>query len=118
MHVEYTYQIQADDLVFAEEFRRQPIGHHSPGLQRILSLFRGAPLRGKHVILCTKPHRQWILGELAGSQGLAIRLHKDKVFRSLAEAEWDVFKLRWKRHTGKDLERELARACRTGQIGR
>lgn len=114
----YNYKIRPDDLTFAEEFRRQPIGHHSPGLQRILSLFRGAPLRDKHIILCTKPHEQWMLAELAGVRGRPVRLHEDKVFRSLAEAEWEVFKLRWKRHTGKDLERELARVGKTTRSSR
>lgn len=113
--MDYNYKIRPDDLVFAEEFRSRPIGNHSPGLQRILSLFRGQPLRDKHVILCTKPHRQWMLAELSGVQGQPMRLHPEKLFRSLEEAEWEVFKLRWKRHTGKDLERELARMDRAGR---
>lgn len=108
--MEYNYKIGPDDLVFAEEFRRRPIGHHSPGLQRVLSLFRGAPLRDKHVVFCEEPHKEWVLAELSGVQGRPMRLHPDTRFRSLAEAEWEVFKLRWKRHTGQDLERELARA--------
>lgn len=113
--MEYNYKIGPDDLTFAEEFRRKPIGHHSPGLQRVLSAMRGAPLRDKHVVFCSKPHKEWILAELSGVQGQPMRLHTDKHFRSLAEAEWEVFKLRWKRHTGKDLERELARAGKTGR---
>lgn len=108
--MEYIYKIGPDDLIYAEEFRRKPIGHHSPGLQRVLSAMRGAPLRGKQVVFCSKPHREWILAELSGVQGQPMRLHNDKRFCSLAEAEWEVFKLRWKRHTGKDLDSELARA--------
>ena len=105
--MDYIYKIRPEDLVYAEEFRRRPIGHHSPGLQRVLSAFRGAPVKDKHFLLCVKPHKEWMLGQLSGIQGKPARLHKNKIFRSLDEAEWAVFKLRWKQHTGQDLEREL-----------
>ena len=107
--MEYIYKVQPEDLVYAEEFRQRPIGHHSPGLQRVLSLFRGAEPTDRYVIFCTTPYREWILAQVAGVQGAPIRFLRDKVFHSLEEAEWEVFKLRWKRHTGRDLERELVR---------
>src|SRR5262245_46311750 len=107
--MEYIYRIRPGDLVYAEEFRRQPIGHHSPGLQRILSLFRGEPVAGKYVIFCSKPHREWLLAQVSGVHGQPVRIFKNKRFHSLAEAEWEIFKLRWRRHTGQNLERELAR---------
>jgi hypothetical protein len=107
--VEYIYRIQSEDLAFAEEFRQKPVGRHSPGLQRILSLFRGEPIEDKLAILCTKLHKEWRLVQLPGVQGQPIRMFGDKVFHSVEEAEWEIFKLRWKRHTGADLERELTR---------
>jgi hypothetical protein len=116
--MDYIYRIRSEDLAFAEEFRRRPIGHHSPGLQRVLSVFRGAPVKDKYVLLCTKPHREWVLGQLSGVPGKPARLHRNKVFRSLEEAEWAVFRLRWKQHTGKDLERELRRRAKAGSGGR
>src|SRR5215475_10624232 len=107
--MEYIYKVQPEDLVYAEEFRQRPIGHHSPGLQRVLSLFRGAEPTDRYVIFCTTPYSEWILAQVAGVQGAPIRFLRDKVFHSLEEAEWEVFKLRWQRHTGRDLERELVR---------
>lgn len=116
--MDYIYRIRNEDLEFAEEFRRKPIGHHSPGLQRVLTRFRGAPLKDKHVLLCVKPHKEWMLAQLSGVQGKPIRLHKNKRFTSLEAAEWAVFCLRWKQHTGKDLERELKRFSAKNRGGR
>jgi hypothetical protein len=116
--MEYNYKIRAEDLIFAEEFRRKPIGHHSPGLQRVLTRFRGAPVKDKHVLLCVKPHREWMLAQLSGVQGKPLRLHKNKRFTSIEAAEWAVFCLRWKQHTGKDLERELKKLNAKSRGGR
>ena len=106
--MDYIYKIGPDDLVYADEFRKKPIGHHSPGLQRVLSLFRGAEVTDRYVIFCTKPHREWMLAQVRGTHGAPIRFFRDQIFRSLEEAEWEIFKLRWNRHTGQDLERQLA----------
>ena len=64
--MDYIYKIGPDDLVYADEFRKKPIGHHSPGLQRVLSLFRGAEVTDRYVIFCTKPHREWMLAQVKG----------------------------------------------------
>jgi hypothetical protein len=98
------YRIDPDlDREFAEEFRRNPVGHHSPGLQRVLNVFRGLPLKGKHVLVCTRPHQEWQLATLSGERGKPVTLVKGKVYRSLEEAEWDVFKIRWLALTGETL---------------
>jgi len=90
------------DRVFAEEFRRTPVGHHSPGLQRVLHVFRGEPLSGKYVLFCTKPYTEWQLARLSGERGKPLKL-ENKFYASLEEAEWDVFQRRWKDFTGHDL---------------
>ena len=88
----------------AQEFRELPIGQHSLNLQRLLNVFRSEPLEGKHILICTKPHEQWILGKLSGIRGEPIKLYRNKVFHSIHEAEWYVFKRRWHIHTGDVLE--------------
>jgi len=91
------------DLPLAEEFRRNPIGHHSANLQCILNLFRGEPLAGKYVLVCIKPHEEWQLGILSGVRGQAVELLPGHVYRDLKEAEWAVFKRRWHASTGQEL---------------
>jgi hypothetical protein len=91
------------DRELVDEFRRQPIGHHSPNLQRVLNTLRGGPLEGKYVLVCTKPFREWVLGRHPGERGRPIEFLREHTFTSLEEAEWAVFRLRWKAHTGEDL---------------
>jgi hypothetical protein len=96
------YRINATDRQWVDEFRAKPIGPHSPGLQRVLNAMRGAPQKGKYVLVCTRPHREWVLGRLVG-RGRPVEILPDRRFNSLAEAEWAVFRLRWREHTGTDL---------------
>jgi len=97
------YQIRPEDRNVVEEFRRNPIGPHSPQLQRVVNLFRGAAMAGKHVLVCRVPHKEWVLGQLTGKRGEPIQM-TNQVFHSIDEAEWYVFRQRWKLHTGEDLE--------------
>jgi N,N-dimethylformamidase len=97
------YKIQPDDRKVVEEFRRNPIGRHSPQLQRVLNLFRGAPMEGKYVLITRIPHKEWVLGQMTGKRGEPIRM-TNQVFHNIEEAEWYVFRQRWKLHTGEDLE--------------
>jgi branched-chain amino acid transport system permease protein len=98
--------VTPDLLRLAREFRRDPYGRHSPDLQRLLRAFRGEPVAGKYALLSVKPNRAWMLIELSGEKGKPFVRHPDRIFTDLREAEWGVFKLRWKRHTGQDLTPE------------
>ena len=76
------YRIDPEaDRAFAEEFRRTPVGHHSPGLQRVLHAFRGEPLCGKYVLFCTKPYTEWRLARLSGERGKPMKF-EDKFYKS------------------------------------
>jgi branched-chain amino acid transport system permease protein len=97
------YKIQPDDRKVVEEFRRNPIGRHSPQLQRVLNLFRGAPMEDKYVLITRIPHKEWVLGQMTGKRGEPIRM-TNQVFHNIEEAEWYVFRQRWKLHTGENLE--------------
>jgi hypothetical protein len=96
------YHIKSEDKQFIDEFKNNPIGHHSPGLQRVLNLFRGEAMNGKYVLVCTKPHKEWMLGQLTGVRGERIRM-TNQVFTSIDEAEWFVFKQRWAKYTNETL---------------
>lgn len=93
-------------LDLAEEFRRNPYGRHSGELQRILNLFRTGPFAGKYVLV--RESRTWPLKLRLARFGTTphepLSFTGDE-FGSYAEAEWAVFRLRWKDHTGQDLPR-------------
>ena len=52
------------DRVYIEEFRRNPIGRHSPGLQRVLNTMRFDPTGRQVILICRKSFREWVLGEM------------------------------------------------------
>jgi len=97
------YKVSDRDKEVVAEFNRKPIGHHSPALQRVLNVLRGEPTPGKYVLVCTKPHREWVLGQLPDAKGKPIKILKNQVFTNIEEAEREIFRRRWKKHTGKDL---------------
>lgn len=101
------YRITNDDLRHAAEFRANPLGIAGPGLQRVLNLLRGGPKSGKYVLVVKEPYQRWVLGRLPAARGQSVEIMDDWEFTNLAEAEWEVFKLRWKASTGQDLEEAL-----------
>ena len=46
-----------------DEFRANPVGIHSPELQKVLNVFRGVEMADKYVPVCVKPHREWMLAQ-------------------------------------------------------
>ena len=57
------------------------------------------------MLVCTKPFREWTLARHPGERGRPIEFLREQRFTSLEEAEWAVFRPRWKAHTGEDLNR-------------
>jgi hypothetical protein len=96
------YKVDPDAVHLAQEFKAKPIGKHSAELQKILNLFRGEPQKDKYVLVCTEPHKRWVLGQLTGVRSDPVQL-TNHAFDKLEDAEWHVFKLRWKKYTGRDL---------------
>ena len=87
----------------ALEFRRKPFGEHSADLQAVLNAMRSIPVAGKHLLVMTKPHREWTLARMEGDPPRP-SLMSEHVFDSLEEAEWFVFRLRWEAMTGQPLQ--------------
>ena len=87
------------DLI--EEFRRQPVGRHSPELR--LLLYNSSQKGDPYILVCTKPQAEWKLARKPAGRGSAVRLVLGFVFASPEEAEWEVFKLLWKESTGESL---------------
>lgn len=95
------------DRPFAEEFRRKPIGGHSPGLMRILSILRVDPTGHQIIIVCRKPFAKWTLATMPPRRADPIRFEEEITFASREEAEWEVFRRRWHAATGECLDGKL-----------
>ena len=91
----------------AGTFTTTPGGPPSPELERRVNKLRFEPsMKGKYVVVCTKPHAEWTLAQLPGARGKPIVMHHDRVFTSLDDAERAIFKLRWEAATGETLASE------------
>ena len=78
-----------DELI--AEHERQPIGHHSADLQRILNCLRRGPWARRYALLCTIPHREWRLAVLSGRRGDPPQLLEERAFGSESKAHHTVF---------------------------
>ncbi len=75
-----------------DEHRRQPIGKHSDQLERVLIYLRKNHLEmaGKYILVCTKPHKEWRIAEIAGDHDQAPELLEHS-FSDRHEAEHALF---------------------------
>ena len=96
------YEIDPSRLELAREFKAKPFGQHSPDLQYLLHRMRSYDASGHWVLVMTRPHAQWTLARMPAGGKETPRL-TNTTFLSLEEAEWHVFKLRWKDLTGQEL---------------
>ena len=62
------YAIDPSRTDLVEEFRKTPVGHHSPELQKVMNLLRAERFPGKHVLICTKPFKGGVRGKRTGQQ--------------------------------------------------
>jgi hypothetical protein len=97
------FPISDPDGSIVAEFRANPIGHHSPALQRVLLKMRIDPRSPRYVLFCRTPHKEWLVGRMGKVLGDPVELDESKVYNSIEEAEQAVFNLRWKILTGHDL---------------
>ncbi len=98
------YKIDPRRTDLAAEFRSKPFGPHSAELQKVLNVMRWEPIEGKFILVNTVPYKEWCLAQLPGKRGVPLTFHDDVKFDNLADGEWHIFKLRWKKHTGEDLD--------------
>jgi hypothetical protein len=83
--------------------RRNPIGAHSPGLQRVLNSLR-TDKSGRQVILVVlKPFEKWVLGVMPPDRRDPIVIEDGPIFTSREEAEWEIFRRRWYERTGENI---------------
>jgi hypothetical protein len=96
------YEIDPNRIDLAKEFKANPYGEHSPDLQYLLNLMRRPGDQPYHLLVMTEPFRRWTLAVNDPKDPGPPKL-TNQVFDRLEDAEWEVFKLRWKVLAGTDL---------------
>ncbi len=97
------YEIDPARLDLVEEFRRKPKGPHSDELLKVLHRMRWSGVTGRWVLITLEPNRRWMLGRLPGKRGAPMETFPNRVFTSVEDAEWEIFRLRWEALTNSRL---------------
>jgi hypothetical protein len=95
------FKIDPSRLDIAREFKAKPFGEHSPELQYALNQMRMRAVQEFEVLIMTEPGKRWVLAYMPMGGGTPRMTNQ--TFDRLEDAEWHVFKLRWKDMTGQDL---------------
>ncbi len=84
-----------------EEHKNNPIGKpgkagkagvgHSDDLIRVIDKLRRAPMAGKYVRICLKPHEEYCIGVTSGKRGAPVEILRDEVFPSEEACEHGIF---------------------------
>ena len=97
------YRIDPERVDLAREYRSRIRGPHSEELRFLLHRMRATQIRGKYVLVVVEPFKKWRIGRIT-ERNQPIEAVDDRVFDNLDEAEWAVFKLRWRDLTGRNLK--------------
>ena len=100
----WIHPVDEGRIDLAREFRSNIRGPYSEDLKRLLHRMRAGPQRRRYVLVVRTPFQEWVLGQLPERRGEPIAIQEGKIFTSPDDAEWEVFKLRWRALTGKDLQ--------------
>jgi hypothetical protein len=102
------YRIDPEtDRPFIDEFRKNPVGNHSPGLMRVLNAMRYQPDGPQIVLFCRKPFAEWQIAHMPADRRDPLIFEDSPIFTDRNEAEWEVFRRRWEAATGERLNMPL-----------
>lgn len=99
------YKITADaDRKHIEEFRNNPIApHHSLGLQRLLNIMRLYTGGDQYILIARREFADYVIGRMPPLRDDPIVIEDRMVFASREAAEWELFRRRWRQHTGETI---------------
>ena len=95
------YRIDPARADLAREYKARAYGPHSAELQKVLLILRWGGVRGKSVILVTKPDREWRLGKMGPKRGTPMTEY-GPAYSSAKDASWACFRARWLEATGQE----------------
>lgn len=97
------YEIDPSRTDLIDEFNSNPDGPHSEELTLLVNRLRIMPMHERHVIICTKTGREWVLAKIPQERGAKMQVFEDIVFDDYSEAVREVFRRRWQTVTGQEI---------------
>ena len=73
------YRIDPARADLAREYKARPTGPHGAELQKLLLILRWGGVRGKTVMLATKPDREWRLAKMGPKRGAPMTEYGDRI---------------------------------------
>ena len=114
------HRVDSERLDLAREFKANPIGPHSPDLQKLLKLLRWNEITDRYVVIQPRHGEPYYLARTTGPKGHPIEIFRGQRFDTLPEANWALFCKRWEQQTGQPLtldgERQIGPAESTGDV--
>src|SRR5690554_2671921 len=95
--------IDSTRLDLAREFCQRPLGPHIPDLQRLLKIFRWDSITDRHIVVQRVRGGPWSIARATGPKGHPIEFFDEGRYATSMDAWWDIFRRRWKYHTGQVL---------------
>ena len=89
-------------LDLAHEFKQNPIGPHSPDLQQLLKLMRWDHATERYTAVQLERGGKWRLMRATGPKASPLKVYK-RLYDSVEQAQWAIFRARWTEHTGQSL---------------
>ena len=87
-------------------FKRSPFGPHSPELPAVLNVLRGSLHCQNLLLVCTRPHAEWVLAEKQPG-GQPPRLWRTDLHQPRG-CQWHAFRVRWEAVTGRRCPHSIA----------
>jgi hypothetical protein len=86
----------------AAAYKKNPLDPYpSAALQKVLQRLRWGNARGRTIIVCTVPEREWRLGKMGERRGMPVEV-EDHAYQRYEDALWACFRARWREVAGED----------------
>ncbi|HEX9447291.1 MAG TPA: hypothetical protein VF920_04900 [Dongiaceae bacterium] len=96
------FKIDRSRAHLAAAYKQNPLDPFpSSELQRLLQRLRWGSVRGRTIIVCTRPEQEWHLGQMGERRGLPVVVG-ETAFHRYEDALWACFRARWCEVAGED----------------
>ena len=96
------FQIDGSRAGLAAAYKKNPLDPYpSAELQKLLQRLRWGNARGRAIIVCTVPDKEWRLGVIGERRGMAVTVG-DHAFKRYEDALWACFRARWREVAGEE----------------
>lgn len=96
------FKIDRSRADLAAAYKANPLNPYpSSDLQKLLQRLRWGSVRGRAIIVCTVPEKEWHLGRLGERRGTAVTVD-GPAFHRYEDALWACFRARWREVSGED----------------